>query len=61
MSLKPTPVQPVPELTAQVAHAAFPKGNVYLQLRNEFGAIYDDALLWISIPTMDSPPRPLGA
>ena len=29
MSLKPRPSAPVPELTAQVAHAAFPDGNPY--------------------------------
>lgn len=34
----------VPELTAQVAHAAFPKGNIYLQLREELGTIYEDSL-----------------
>ena len=27
MSLKPTPIQPVPDETARVATAAFPKGN----------------------------------
>lgn len=42
MTLQPQPVQPVPEETAKVARAAFPKGNVYLQLRDELGNIYDD-------------------
>src|ERR687894_255351 len=42
MSLKPTPIGPVPELTAYVAHAAFPKGNPYLRLRDELGAIIRD-------------------
>ena len=40
MSLKPTPIQPVPEETARVARAAFPKGNPYLRLRDELGAIF---------------------
>ncbi len=44
MSLKSEPVGPVPEDTARVAHAAFPKGNIYMQMRDVFGAIYDDAL-----------------
>jgi transposase len=35
-------VPPVPEETAEVARAAFPKGNVYLQMRDEFGSIYTD-------------------
>ena len=42
MSLKPSRIDPVPELTAQIAHAAFPKGNPYLKLRDELGSIYDD-------------------
>src|SRR3954451_5953617 len=42
MSLKPTPVGPVPELTAFVARAAFPKGNPYLRLRDERGAVFAD-------------------
>jgi transposase len=42
MSLKPSPNQPVPEQTAAVARAAFPKGNLYLRLRDELGTVYDD-------------------
>ena len=42
MSLKPCPIQPVPEETARVARAAFPKGNPYLTLRDELGTIYHD-------------------
>lgn len=42
MSLHPEAVAPVPELTAQVAQAAFPKGNAYLRLRDELGGIYRD-------------------
>jgi transposase len=42
MSLQPQPVQPVPDQTARVAHAAFPKGNLYLRMRDEFGAIFAD-------------------
>ena len=33
---------PVPEETAQVARAAFPKGNRYLEMRDVLGPIYDD-------------------
>ena len=42
MSLHPLAVYLVPEDTARVAHAAFPKGNRYLALRDEFGAIFED-------------------
>jgi len=34
----------VPETTAAAVKAAFPKGNVYVDLREEFGAIYRDDL-----------------
>src|SRR3954465_4903395 len=43
MSLKPGPVDPVPEETARVARAAFRKGNPLLKLRDELGAIFADA------------------
>ncbi len=43
MSLQPQPIGPVPEQTAQVARAAFPKGNVYIRLRDELGSLYEDA------------------
>lgn len=42
MSLHPKPIPPVPEETLRVAHAAFPKGNIYLQLRDNLGSIYID-------------------
>lgn len=34
--------QDIPELTAKVAYAAFPKGNPYLTLRDELGPIFKD-------------------
>ncbi len=42
MSLKPSPIQPIPEETVRVARAAFPKGNPYLTLRDEVGTIFAD-------------------
>lgn len=42
MCLRPTAPAEVPPDTAQVAHAAFPKGHRYLQLRQEFGALFTD-------------------
>jgi transposase len=42
MSLHPQPLEPVPEDTARVARAAFPKGNPYLTLRDQFGTIFQD-------------------
>ena len=43
MSLQPEPVGPVPEETARVARAAFPKGTRYMRMRDVLGAIYADA------------------
>jgi transposase len=42
MSLKPQPINPVPQETVRVARAAFPKGNLYLTLRDEIGTLYSD-------------------
>lgn len=42
MSLRPEPFCPVPEETARVAHAAFPKGHPYLRIRDTFGALFHD-------------------
>ena len=33
---------PVPEDHAVMVKAAFPKGNLYVELHTEFGAVYDD-------------------
>jgi transposase len=42
MSLNPLAIQPVPAETVRVAHAAFPKGNPYLILRDTLGPIFQD-------------------
>lgn len=42
MSLKPEGISPVPSGTARIARAAYPKGNVYLKMRDELGTIYED-------------------
>lgn len=42
MSMQPSPIPPVPEETARVARAAFPKGNRYLEMRDVLGTIYSD-------------------
>ena len=42
MSLKPQAIGPIPEETARIARAAYPKGNIYRQLRDTLGTIYED-------------------
>lgn len=55
MSLKILKPQPVPELTMKIAHAAFPKGNLYLTMRDELGTIYDDNLFCDLFPNNGQP------
>ena len=42
MSLTPSIIEPVPEQTVLVARAAFPKGNLYLSMRDELGTLFED-------------------
>jgi transposase len=44
MTLRPHPLPPAPEATVAAVQAAFPKGNLYVALRAEFGTLYDDQL-----------------
>jgi transposase len=43
MSLKPSIVEPVPAETARIARAAFPKGNLYISMRDELGTLFADS------------------
>src|ERR671914_1707532 len=45
MTLCPQPLPPAPEATVAAVQAAFPKGNLYVDLRAEFGTLYNDQLL----------------
>src|SRR5260221_8978339 len=42
MSLQCRRLQEVPEETQEIAHAAFPKGNKYMTMRDELGILYED-------------------
>jgi transposase len=44
MSLLPSVIPPLPEETARVAQAAFPKGKLITRMRDEVGVLYTDAL-----------------
>ncbi len=44
MSLQPETIPAIPEETARIARAIFPKGNRYLLLRDDIGTIYTDEL-----------------
>jgi transposase len=45
MTLRRQPLPPVTAATVAAVQAAFPKGNLYVDLRTEFGTLYDDQLL----------------
>ena len=55
MSLHPQPFRPVPDDTARVARAAFPHGNLYLRLRDELGALFEDAAFASLFPRRGQP------
>ena len=55
MALHPQTLPPIPEATAAAVHAAFPKGNLYVELRAEFGALYDARLFADLSPPVGRP------
>ena len=55
MSLQPQLIGPVPEETVRVARAAFPKGNLYITLRDEIGTLYSDIDFATLYPTHGQP------
>jgi transposase len=55
MSMKPESVPPVPEETKRVAEAAFPKGNMYMRMRDELGTFYQDDQFSPLFPNLGQP------
>lgn len=55
MSLRSQTVPPVSEETARVARAAFPKGNLYMQLRDKIGVLFEDTDFAGLFPTRGQP------
>jgi transposase len=53
--LRPQPIGPVPEDTARVARAAFPKGHPWLRLADELGPLFTDATFAALFPTHGQP------
>lgn len=60
MSLKPQTVACVPEETERVARTAFPKGNVYMRMRDAFGALYPDEAFAPLFPRRGQPAEAPG-
>jgi transposase len=55
MSLRTETIPEVPSETVRVARAAFPKGNLYLKMRDEPGTFYKDADFADLFPTRGQP------
>ena len=56
MSLRPQFIDDeIPEQTAEIARASFPKGNRYMKMRDEMGSIYDDELFADLYPQRGQP------
>src|SRR2546428_3013111 len=58
MSLHPHVIEPVPEETARIAHAAFPKGHPYLTFRDALGTIFQDEDFAALFPAWGQPGLP---
>ena len=58
MSLRPQPIGSIPEQTAHIAHAAFPKGHPYLTLRDHLGTIFQDEDFAAMFPAWGYPGLP---
>ncbi len=52
MLLSKRPIGTMPSSTIHVAHAAFPKGNRHITLRDELGTIFNDEMFANSIQTI---------
>ena|SRR5712691_7254952 len=55
MSLHPQATYPIPAATQRVARAAFPHGNVYIQVADHLGNIYHDTQFSALFPTRGQP------
>ena len=55
MSLKPQPIPEIPAETVRVVRAVFPKGNMYIHLRDMLGPIYQDELFADLYPDRGQP------
>lgn len=42
MSMHPQSIPEIPEQTVLIARASFPKGNIYMQIRDTLGSIFSD-------------------
>jgi len=60
MSVQAQTTYPIPEETQCVAHAAYPKGNLYMRMRDELGEIYRDETFTELFPERGQPAESPG-
>jgi transposase len=60
MSMRPLPAPEVPESTARVARAAFPRGCLAMRLRDELGAVFTNEQFASAFPRRGGPAVPPG-
>jgi len=60
MSLRPQVIQPVSDQTLLVARAAFPKGSLYMKMRDEPAHRRDDAFHGLTSLLVGGHPRSLS-
>jgi hypothetical protein len=53
MSIHPQAIGSIPEETVRVARAVFPRGNIYLTMRDQLGTLYEDQDFAASFPNED--------
>ena len=58
MSIRPEPLTPIPDATAAAVRATFPKGNLYVDLRDEFGT-FGNKIGVMSPPLYTNEPDPV--
>ena len=59
MSLHPQVTYPIPEETQRVARAAFPRGNIYMQVADRLGTLYHATQFAALFPTRGQPAEAL--
>lgn len=60
MSLQSQNAYPIPEETQRIARAAFPKGNLYMRMRDELGEVYTDGQFAELFPVRGQPAESPG-
>jgi len=54
-SLRPEEIPPILQETRRVAETAFPRDNIYMRMRDQLGAIYNDQLFISLFPARGQP------